>query len=90
MSEESSTVPSVPEPEESGLVPAEFLAGLIPPPPSALNSGPRFIAAGDLSEIITILVKADKITPDEAVRRLNNMVEKGTLVIVPMIGTKRR
>jgi hypothetical protein len=35
---------------------------------------------------VEILVKADQITPEEAVRRLNNMCEMGTLTIVPVFG----
>lgn len=51
---------------------------------------PKFMSVSDLPDIINILSRADKISPDEAVRRLNNMVAKGSLVIVPTIGTKRR
>ena len=54
------------------------------------KKSPKFIAVNDLQEIINILVHADKISPDEAVKRLNNMVAKGDLVIVPLIGTKRK
>jgi hypothetical protein len=57
---------------------------------SSPKKSPKFISASDLPEIIKILVGADKISPDEAVRRLNNMVAKGTLVISPLLGTKRK
>lgn len=66
--------------------PAEMLPEAVP----MKKATPKFIAAHDLPDIIRILVAVDKITPDVAIQRLNNMVEKGTIVIVPLIGTKRR
>lgn len=50
---------------------------------------PRFLSANDLESVVRILAAADKITPEEAVRRLNLMCEKGTLVIVPPIGVRK-
>lgn len=61
--------------------------------PAATESKPRspkFISISDIPKIIKILVGADKISPDEAVRRLNSMVAKGSLVMVPLFGTKRK
>lgn len=87
MSEEQAT-PSVP-PSAPSLPPLESVedeVGSIERP----KKSPKFMAATDLHDVINILVQADKISPDEAVRRLNNMVAKGVLVIVPLIGTKRR
>lgn len=77
--------PTTPEmPVESTT--AEMLPEAVP----MKKATPKFIAAHDLPDIIRILVNCDKITPDVAIQRLNNMVEKGTIVIVPLIGTKRR
>jgi hypothetical protein len=50
---------------------------------------PNFISASDLNRIIEIISKCDKITPDEVVRKLNRMVEKGSLIIVPQMGVKK-
>jgi len=50
---------------------------------------PRFLSANDLEFVVRILAAADKITPEEAVRRLNLMCEKGTLVIVPSLGGRK-
>lgn len=63
---------------------------LMPEAPSNRKPTPKFISAHDLPDIIRILVNCDKITPDVAIQRLNNMVERGSIVIVPLIGTKRR
>lgn len=54
------------------------------------KKSPKWISGSDLNGIIDILVKVDGITPQEAVNRLNNMVRKGSLLIVPLIGTKRK
>lgn len=73
-------------------------ADTIPPAPtsgsgiqtvSAKKKSPRFLSANDLESVIHILAAADKITPEEAVRRLNLMCEKGTLVIVPPLGVRK-
>jgi hypothetical protein len=58
--------------------------------PEEKKKSPKWIAASDLPDIISILAKADQISPQEAVNRLNNMVSKGLLVIVPLFGTKRK
>jgi hypothetical protein len=72
-------------------------ADTIPPTPSgsgiqtvpAKKKSPRFLSANDLESVVRILAAADKITPEEAVRRLNLMCEKGTLVIVPPLGVRK-
>lgn len=48
-----------------------------------------FIGSKDLQMIVEILVKADNITPEEAVMRINKMCDKGTLSIVPFFGKQR-
>ena len=53
---------------------------------SSSDKGKTWISSKDLTTIVEILVKADQITPEEAVRRLNNMCEMGTLTIVPVFG----
>lgn len=50
----------------------------------------KWISEHDIPEIISILCAADKISPDEAVKRLNKLVSKGTVFIVPLLGTKRK
>lgn len=86
MSEEQTT-PSVPPPTPS-LPPLEPAGD--EPETEGKKKSPKWIAASDLPDIINILTKADKISPQEAVNRLNNMVSKGVLVIVPLLGTRRR
>lgn len=87
MSEEEQLTPSVPPPTPS-LPPLEPAEG--EPDPDGKKKSPKWISASDLPDIINILTKADKISPQEAVNRLNNMVSKGVLVIVPLLGTRRR
>ena len=53
------------------------------------KSSPKFISATDISAVVDIIVKADKISEEEAIHRLNRMVDKGTLIIVPPLGVKR-
>ncbi len=77
------------EPTTSEM-PVEPTAEMLPEAVPMKKATPKFIAAHDLPDIIRILVAVDKITPDVAIQRLNNMVEKGTIVIIPLIGTKRR
>ena len=45
-----------------------------------------FMAANDLAAVVNIISKTDNITPDEVIKRLNNMCEKGALLIVPSFG----
>lgn len=49
---------------------------------------PRWICMSDLQEIVKILTGADKITTEEAIRRLNNMQKLGTIFFFPKIGAK--
>lgn len=88
MSEEQTT-PSVPPPPPSSIPSLELVEDQVKEPTNVKKT-PKFMSVSDLPDIINILSRADQISPDEAVRRLNNMVAKGTLVIVPTIGTKRK
>jgi hypothetical protein len=58
--------------------------------PKGKKKSPKWIAADDIQDIINILSKADKISSQEAINRLNNQVTKGDLIIVPLLGTKRK
>jgi hypothetical protein len=80
---------------ENDTPPSDSSEGLeveveIPSATEVKPRSPKFIAVSDIPKIIKILVGADKISHDEAIRRLNNMVAKGTLVFSPMFGTKRK
>lgn len=78
------------EPTTSEMLNEPVTVAVEPEMIPARKATPKFISAGDLPNIIRILVGCDRITPDVAIQRLNNMVEKGTIVIVPLIGTKRK
>lgn len=59
----------------------------IPPSFSAAKTKIKpFINTRDLPVVVDILAKADNISTEEAVRRLNNMCEKGLLTIIPVLG----
>jgi len=60
------------------------------PEATPVHKDPKFISALDIERIIKILSGADKISTEEAVARLNRMVAKGSLVIVPPFGVKRK
>lgn len=49
-----------------------------------------FIGTIDLPSIVNILTKADDITPDEAIRRINKMCQDKQLTIVPFMGSKKQ
>lgn len=60
---------------------------------NAMESVPAikaFINASDLGPVIDILVKADNITAEEAVRRLNKMSQRNLLIIVPSFGRSNK
>lgn len=65
-----------PEPLDSGLQ-------------TTKKKSPRFLSMVDFESVARILSVADKIPLEEAVRRLNLMCEKGTLVVVPPLGVKK-
>jgi len=54
------------------------------------KKAPSFLSVMDLKAVVQILSATDKITPEQAIRRLKLMCEKGILVIVPPLGIKRR
>jgi len=50
---------------------------------------PKWVSASDLGQVVQIMAQADKITPEEVVKRLNTMCEKGKLLIVPSFGARK-
>lgn len=82
----SDETPNPPVLEETPAAPASEL--VLTAPPSKKKSL-RWVSTNDLNAVVEILAAADKITPEEAVRRLNVMCEKGTLVIVPPFGVRK-
>lgn len=50
----------------------------------------KWISSPDIGRVIEIISKTDKITPEEAVRRLNKLCVQGSLVIVPQFGAGKK
>ena len=49
----------------------------------------RFMSTSDVPEVVNILVLADKITPDEAVKRLNKQVMNKSLLLFPKLYVRK-
>jgi hypothetical protein len=77
------------QPEDDSLEVSEAESfPIIPTVKKAKQSGsPKFIAAHDLEAIINIMSKCDKMPPEKVVRKLNAMIDKGSLIIAPLFGT---